>query len=224
MLSKFRVMAVTIAIAVMTLGLVAVPALADPGDDDGCHEHKEDCGGGGDGGRDETLYDVVISVDISGESTDPWLTFGKGTSIGLNDASEGRVPGEFTNLSFFAALPGNSPPFSADDGAICFPSAPFAIHQGRVQEGRGGRAQAGFWFHGWTHDTVDGVLVKVLYNLLLTGDFPADPLPPTAINQPIEMNMTAWELGATNEGKAIKDISCIGEGATNVTIMVTGPV
>ena len=216
MLSKYRVMALTIAIAVMTLGY-ANPSFADKPTNG--HNH-----GGDDDGRDETLYDVVISVDISGESTDPWLTFGKGTSIGLNDASEGRVPGEFTNLSFFAALPGDSPPFSAAEGAICFPSAPFAIHQGRVQEGRGGRAQAGFWFHGSTHTEVEGEFVQVLYNLFLTGVFPGDPLPPTAFNQPIEMTMTAWVLGATNEGKAIKDASCIGEGATDVTIMVTGPV
>lgn len=241
MLSKFRVMAVTIAIAVITLGLVAVPALADPPDPNtGCHGPHKDCNGGDDGGRGETFYDVVISPNtydlIVGESDDdhPWLTFGNGTSIGLGDSSlsppgTGRPGiGEFTDLSFFHTLPGDSPPFSNTQGKKCFPKkgddelhrdeGSFSIHQGRVQEGRGGRAQASFWFHGLTHTKVDEEIVTVLYALLLTGD--TISLPPTGGNS-VVLAMTAWQLTATEEGQAVKSASCIGEGLVDVIVTVT---
>ncbi|MCH9025693.1 MAG: hypothetical protein IIA05_01080 [Proteobacteria bacterium] len=249
MLSKFRVMAVTIAIAVITLGLAAVPALADqPDPNTGCHGPHKGCNGGD---RDETFYDVVIgpmsaSGDfIAGESDDdhPWLTFGNGTSIGLGDATLSPPGparpgiGEFTDLSFFHTLPGDSPPFppfSTTQGKKCFPKdgdeekdedeknhrdvGTFSIHQGRVQEGRGGRAQASFWFHGFTHTEVDEEIVTVLYALLLTGD--TISLPPTG-GESVVIAMTAWQLTATNKGQAVKSASCIGDGEVYVNVTVT---
>lgn len=239
---RLSTLSLTLAIAVITLGLAAVPALADPPDaDTGCHvRHNKDCNGGDDGGRDETFYDVVITGTISGESTTPWLTFGKETSIGLNDSSLPLRPGvgKFTDLVNFFMSVSDDPLalFSAADAGICFAiidegnnlskNPPFAIHQGRVQEGRGGRAQASFWFHASTHTAVDGELVTVLYALLLTGDFDeGSSLPPTGNS--VVLSITAWQLTATNEGKAVKSASCIGEGTVTVNdvdVTVTGPV
>ena len=46
---RLSTLSLTLAIAVITLGLAAAPALANPADENGCHDHK-DCGGGGGGG------------------------------------------------------------------------------------------------------------------------------------------------------------------------------
>ncbi len=169
--------------------------------------------------------------------------------------------GEFTDLSFFTSSSG---PFDEEDGdevtngQKCFPKegdleqeahegddhkghehrgeGSFSIHQGRVQEGRGGRVEASFWFHGFTHTEVEvegggDELVKVLYALQLTGEYAtSDPLLPTLppVDIDVVLAMTTWRLSVSNEGKAIKNISCIGKddfvGDVNVTIRVTGPV
>lgn len=217
MLRKFRVMAVTIAIAVMTLGY-ANPSFADKPTNG--HNH-----GGDDGGRVETFYDVVIGMAANGEtifggSTRPWSTFGKGKSIGLGDGSLGHTGvGEFTDLSFFTRVDGDFD----EKGATCF-QVPTVIHQGSVAQGRGGRAESRFFFEGFTHTEVAGEFVEINYQLQLIGDFvPDDPWPPTD-NMTTTLTMTTWELSASNEGQAIKDISCIGKGTVDVNIMVTGLV
>ncbi len=219
----------TLAIAVITLGLAAVPALADPPSSiTGCHGEHKPCDGVVDGGRDETFYNVGISGLISGGSTTPWRTFGKETSIGLNDSSIDGRPGVgvFTALSFLGT------PFTDEERNICFPLddddklIELTIHQGNVREGRGGRAQAGFFFDGSTHSTVEGSLVTVLYHLLLTGDFePLESSLPPITDNPVVLSMLTWELTATNEGKAVKSASCIGEGTVDgIAVTVDGPV
>ena len=219
-ISRLSTLLPSLAIAVITLGLAAVPALADPGDDDGCHEHKEECGGGG----DVAEYSVTISGAMTGASDHNWRgNFGGKKNIGLNDAAEGRIPGEFTDLSIFTSSGGPFDEVDGNNGQECF-LVPAVIHQGNVSKGRGGRAQAGFFFDGLTFEQVNNMDVPVLYGLVLTGVFSTNtPWPPTAGN-PAVLTMTAWELSATNEGKAIKSISCIGKGATGVTITVTGPL
>lgn len=80
--------------------------------------------------------------------------------------------------------------------------------QANFSQGRGGRAQAGFFFHGFTSKGGE-----VLATLLLIGDFDDSEVwfPPTHSSSST-LTMTGWEMGVTNEGKAIKSISCIGEG------------
>ncbi len=249
---RLSTLSLTLAIAVMTLGY-ANPSFADKPltgpcsptqTEPHCHDDDEDK-------RDKTFYDVEFGnigiMTIVGKSDDdhPWSTFGKGTSIGLGDSSlsppgDGRPGiGEFTDLSFF------TPGFGEflNDGATCFPAdgddeylthtgthrdkGSFSIHQGNVREGRGGRAQAGFFFHGFTHTLLEGEseLREVLYHLLLTGDFASASLPPTEDNEnEVVLVLTAWQLTATNEGQAVKSASCIGEGTVNVDVTVTGPV
>ncbi len=217
-ISRLSTLSLTIAIAVMTLGY-ANPAFADKPKND-MHDHGDDDGG------DVAEYVVTISGDMTGASDFKWREdFGGKKTIGLNDAAGGRIPGEFTDLSFFGALPAAppTPPFTAGDGANCFSSASFTIHQGSVSKGRGGRAQAGFFFHGLTNDGS----VMVLYGLQLIGEFAlgAEVEWPPSDGGDTVLNIATWELSATNEGKDIKSISCIGEGATNnVTITVTGPL
>ena len=208
-ISRLSTLLPSLAIAVITLGLAAVPALADPGDDDGCHEHKEDCGGGGGGGGDVAEYSVTISGAMTGASDHNWRgNFGGKKNIGLNDASPSRMVGEFTNLEFFTNTNG---PFGGL-GAMCFPKAsfPLTIHQAIIKRGKGGRAQAGFWFDGKTDDGT----TAVLYALALFGQFNADDtdipwLPPDETTHKILM--MDWKMIVENERKEIRSMSCIGE-------------
>lgn len=229
MLSKYRVMAVTIAIAVMTLGY-ANPSFADK-PIGGEHNH-----GGDDDGRDKTFYDVVIGESgygetIFGESTRPWSTFGKGKSIGLGDGSLGHTGvGKFTDLSFFTSLKGLFGDIEdvgdIPNGAKCFPLddknilVKTLIHQGSVTQGRGGRAESRFFFDGFTFENN----VPVLYQLQLFGLFDETEAWPPGTAGHTHVIMKDWVLSVANEGQAIKSISCIGEGETFVTITVTGPL
>jgi len=52
----------------------------------------------------------------------------------------------------------------------------------------------------------------------LTGD--SISLPPIG-KESVVLAMTGWKLTATNESKAIKEISCIGKGGVNVNVTVT---
>ena len=152
-ISRLSTLLLGLAIAVITLGLVAVPALADPAED-GCHVLHKACGdGGGIGGnRDETFYDVDIGIlneTILGVSTRPWSTFGKGKSIGLGDGSLGHTGvGRFTDLTIFTSSDGPFGELDTDNitnGQKCFPSLPAVIHQGAVARGKHGQAEAGFF-------------------------------------------------------------------------------
>ena len=59
----------------------------------------------------------------------------------------------------------------------------------------------------------------------MIGDFDdSEVWPPPTHGSSSTLTMTGWEMGVTNEGKTIKDISCIGEGQFDenkgVTIVV----
>ncbi len=92
--------------------------------------------------------------------------------------------------------------------------ARFTLHQATISQGKGGRAQAAFWFDGLTKDGN----TSVLYVLKLFGaDGSGAALPGEA-----ELFMTTWELKVENESKTIKDMSCLGDGTDPVvTITVT---
>ncbi len=90
---------------------------------------------------------------------------------------------------------------------------PFTLHQATISQGKGGRAQAAFWFDGLTKDGN----TSVLYALALFGaDGSGADLPGEAT-----LDMKTWELKVENEVKTIKDNSCRGAGDTDVTINVT---
>ena len=45
-----------------------------------------------------------------------------------------------------------------------------------------------------------------------------DPWPPPSMNDTTSMEMIDWEIRVENEGKKVKSISCIGEGAFEVDV------
>ena len=211
MLSKFRVMAVTIAIAVMTLGYANPSSAAKKGidcTDPTSHPSCKD----DDGAVDGATFSVVIDGGLMGGSGDNhWLqSFGGKNTIGLNHASaEVSDVGTLTGLSDLTGL-----------NAICFPSdfvpphdASFQLHQASIKRKKG-KAQAGIFLHGLTFEGN----VRVLYGFLLIGDFVSGDWPPTTTTV---LNMTAWELSVEMEGQAITSISCKGEGDTPTPVTIT---
>jgi len=56
---RLSTLSLTLAIAVITLGLAAAPAFSNPADADGCHTHK-DCGGGGDSGKLPEMHTLLF--------------------------------------------------------------------------------------------------------------------------------------------------------------------
>ena len=200
---RLSTLSLSLAIAVMTLGYVNVASAGKPT----CPGDHPSCKEAGDDG-----YSVTIEGQVEGHSTDNWLLgVGGKKSIGFNDASLGHDVGDFTDLSFFTISNG---PFGSD-GATCF-KFPAELHQATIKQGKGGRAQAAFWFDGKTNDGN----TSVLYALALYGLFdPATAWPPEGT--PHVMIMTDWKIIVENEGKAIKSISCIGEGDDDITVQIT---
>lgn len=178
-----------------------------PGDHPSC---KDAAGGAG--------YSVtIVGADVEGASVNHWLGGPKG--VGLNDAGVNGDVGELTHLNFF---------ISSGQGAICFPlgnwfpheeGEGYQLHQAQIKEGRGGRAEATFWFHGRTYENN----IRVLYALALYGDFNEEDLefPPVNDGETIVMVMHDWKMIVENERKAIKSISCIGKGTNDVTVTIT---
>lgn len=208
MLSKFRVMAVAIAIAVMTLGY-ANPSFADK-PNNGEHDH-----GGGDGAGG-AMFDVIIlggGLDGGSGLDDPWLQgFGGKNSIGLNDATAGLDVGMLMGLDVLTGEDESCfPPDTGDDHAS---ASDFPLHQAIVKRGKQGSVEASFWFHGATDDGS----VEVLYVLKLFGDIDGNvEFPGTA-----DLSMDEWELKVENEGRKIKKMSCESQGTDiDVTITVT---
>ena len=207
---RLSTLSLTIAIAVMTLGY-ANPSFADP-PDGGEHDH----GGGGGGGGDATFDVIILGIgnELDGRSglDNPWLeSFGGKNAIGLNDATAGLDVGMLMGL---AAFTGEDPDcFPEDTGTDHTSTSLFPLHQAIVKQGRKGRAEASFWFHGATTEGDE-----VLYVLNLFGHFADEnaEFPGTA-----ELLMDDWELKVENEGKAIKSISCIGELGVVDEVLVT---
>jgi len=156
--------------------------------------------------------------------------------IGLNIGGGGpadveRNVGQLTNLDFFRGL-------GDFDGSDCFDndfnenSNPDPVlgylDQGHVIKGKHGRAEAHFWFSGYTEDgPQSGNAEKILYKLLLIGEndrstpeneaFDPDVWPPTANTT---MTMDTWTLSIENERAAIRDMSCVGNGDLSEDVLI----
>ena len=85
------------------------------------------------------------------------------------------------------------------------------LHSGGLGKSRKSSANGKFWFQGFTNDGSD---TPVLYLLQLYGVFDNVKKWPPAENTDSILTMTAWKIGVENEGQAIKNISCLGEGDT----------
>ena len=120
----------------------------------------------------------------------------------LKNSGSGTV-----DLSYFQHTNG---PFSTN-GANCFPSGDVPLHSGAISKSKHSSARGMFWFVGSTND-VPGT--PVLYLLQLYGVFDNVKKWPPAKNTDSVLTMTAWKIGVENEGQAIKNISCLGEGDT----------
>ena len=199
---RLSTLSLTLAIAVMTLGYVNVASAGKPT----CPGDHPSCKEAGDDG-----YSVTIKWQVEGHSTDNWLLGSGGKkSIGLNDATAGpgHDVGDLTDLSFFTDSSG---PFLSD-GDFCF-SDPAELHQATIKQGKGGRAQAAFWFDGKTNDGN----TSVLYALALFGaDGSGADLPGEAT-----LDMKTWELKVENESKTIKYMSCQSASEEDVLVPVT---
>ena len=208
-ISRLSILSLILAIAVISLGY-ANPSFADKPGTGECveteHEHCHDDDG------QEVTYSVMISGDVSGNG-DNWIGgVGGKNGIGLNDAGEGGGVGELTALTFLTSSTG---PF-VTDGLKCFGSSSRLIHQAIIKRGRGGRAEASFWFDGKTNDGSD---TDVLYALALFGKFHEFNVWPP-VGEPHLIIMTDWKIIVENEGKEIKSISCIGESPDDIFISV----
>jgi len=191
---------IMLALIVSGIALAEPPDPKCPGDHPSCKE------AGADG------YSVTIEGDVDGKSEDNWLLgVGGKNSIGFNAATAGHDVGDFTSLHFFT---GSDSPFGSV-GATCF-SVPAELTQATIKQGKGGRAQAAFWFDGKTDDGI----TSVLYALALFGLFDTETAWPPE-GTPHVMMMTDWKIIVENEGKAIKSISCIGEGDDDITVQIT---
>lgn len=214
-------LSLTTAIVVMTLGY-ATPAFAA----------KPDCDSDSDSSHPscKTDGDAAFTVDIGqlelgellqgGSGDDLWVQgFGGKNAIGLNDAS-GLDVGTLTGVGSLGldilsplCFPADFMP-PPDPGEESVHTSFSDLHQALIKPGKQGRAEASFWFHGFTND---GYMVRVLYVLKLFGKFESNKEWPGA--QTLEM--TSWELKVENEGKTIKDKSCSGKGDGKVDITIT---
>ncbi|MEE8464587.1 MAG: hypothetical protein V3S53_07365 [Gammaproteobacteria bacterium] len=202
-------LSLTVAIAVMTLGY-ANPSFADK-PSGGEHDH-------GGGGVDGATFDVfILGGGLDGRSgiDNPWLeNFGGKNSIGLNDAAPaGLDVGMLMGLADFTGEDEDSGCFPADTGTDHASTSLFPLHQAIVKQGRNGRAEASFWFHGATTEGDE-----VLYVLKLFGHFDGENVefPGDAV-----LLMDEWELKVENEGRKIKNMSCESQGmGKDVTISV----
>ena len=216
---RLSTLSLTMAIVVMTLGYATPSFAAKPGACDQDPPHPS-CKTGDDTDGAAFNVDIGASGDAlqGGSGGNPWLQgVGGKNSIGLNDASPAGL--DVGTLTGVAAL--------TDEDTTCFPTdflsphtASFQLHQAFIKSGKKGRAEASFWFHGKTF--LDDV--RVLYLLKLFGEFESGKEWPGAQT----LTMTDWELKVENEGKAIKMISCQGEGKvggivspSSITIIVT---
>ena len=134
-----------------------------------------------------------------------------------------------TDLDFFTS---NSGPFDTlvdniTDGTRCFVHDTLGgyLGQGHVTKGRRGRAEAHFWFLGYTKDgpgpDLAGAADRILYLLLLIGE-PAigsivgDWLPTG--NTTTKMTWDTWTLSVEGGGADIRDNSCVGSDDENFLV------
>ena len=210
-------------------GSFAPPANADcshRGNPD--HRHCDDDFGNVDDPADE--YIANWTGGVSGTSFPgahpilgprDWI-LGNKKLIGLNiggllPADIDRNVGQLTDLDFFRAL-------GDFEGANCFDDTAVVpvdgyLAQGHVIKGKRGRAEAHFWFSGYTEfGPQSGDAERILYKLLLIGEndrstpeneaFDPDVWPPTGTTT---MTMDTWTLSIEGEGD-VRDISCVGSG------------
>ena len=157
-----------------------------------------------DEGGDDAIYDVDITGLVTFSSQNHWIT-----GSGRNKIVPGAThTGTFTDMTPLAAFFGDdSDTDQVSDGVECF-LAPFQdlVFAAHITQGKGGRIEVGLWFGGKTWEGDD-----ILYVLFLFGPRGQEQWPPDP-DQTTVINIIDWDLSVSNEGQAIKDISCIGEG------------
>ena len=154
-------------------------------------------------------YNVAISGDLAGSGTD-WVVDSGKDWVRYQHFWDGPQ-GVLTNLAFFQD--------AFTNGASCFPiSTP--LFAATLQTGRAGGASAALWFDGHTNDSS----TEILYILRLDGVVDDPQNWPPEVGTTNNMMLTDWSMGVENEGKKIKNISCLGEGDTDFVtyIYVTG--
>ena len=219
-ISRVTTISLALAVAVFALGYVNPSLAGKPGancdpDKGDVHPSCKDDSDSGDG--DDATYRVVIVGDVGGGSTTtPWSSGGGKKTISGRQHNAGVL----TDLNpFFQTVADEEGlPFDADKATACFGAGPHTIEAGVIKPAKKGTVQASFWFEA---NTWDNSATTLFYLLHYTGEFmTGSPWLPESGNPGI-LNMTHWELSATNEGEDIKAISCIGEGATtSLTITV----
>ena len=233
-ISRVTTFSLALAVAVFALGY-ANPAFApkpvcEPPQTPPHPSCKDDDSGKG---EDGDVFKMVISGDIGGGSNVdfPWSRSGGKTSIGgpPHGPDHEDRSGELTDLGPFFTTLSDGMPFSAAEATACFGvgthdiAFTFDIRGGGLGTGKKDVAQAQFWFDAKTFKGLpadEDILITLTYQLRYLGTF-MEPNWLPAATQTSVLNMTEWRLTATNEGEAIKAISCIGEGIADVRIDVT---
>lgn len=165
----------------------------------------------------DAMYSVAISEAVTGASGSDWLgSFGGKNKIGANEFGVATgIVGVLSDLGFFR----DDADFLGElNGANCFADGSF-LSQGLIGKGRGGRAEASFWFDGLTADGG----TSVLYVLSVFGQFDdgaaKDVWPPANVTT---LGMTDWDIDVENEPADIRNRSCVGAGdEVEMSIVVT---
>jgi hypothetical protein len=183
--------------------LVAFLGFALPSDSFACHKNNkphgpngEPCDGGapGNGGTEVQLYDVNFSGVVSGSGSD-WESTNNGKVSW--QSSWGTGVGGVLDLSYFEG--------EFTNGTNCFGDSGLVFSASLAQQ-RDRSASGVIWFEGYTDDRS----TLVLYRLRIDGLLEApDNWIPSAKNT---MTMTTWSMHLENQGRQVKNISCLGEG------------
>ena len=169
---------------------------------------------------------TTIPGAVTVDSFDDWAEE-NGEAIGLGSLFDDTVIGVL-DLSFFMDYDG---PFFKDRGESCFGSrSGFLDPQAGIRKHKGGSVLGAFWFWGCTDEgTVGGdpstgeCKREVKYELDLLGQFDDPDNWPPVNPATTTLTMKSWELFAMNEGKFVKNRSCLGgdDFASDVKILVT---
>jgi len=186
-----------------SLVLVFALGLAIPNESLACHKNNKphgpngepcDDGAPGNGGTEIQYYDVQFSGVVAGRGSD-WESSNNDKVSWQR--SWGTGDGGVLNLSYF------EDEFTL--GAECFGlSGP--VFAASLAQQRGGGASGAIWFEGYAEDAA----TPILYRLRIDGlfDDPDNWLPSVSNT----MTMTAWSMHLENQGRQVKNISCLGEG------------
>jgi hypothetical protein len=180
------------------------------------------------GGTSDGTHPVVVPF---------WLA-GNKKSIGLNigggPISDERNVGQLDNLDFFRTA-------AVSSGNVCFDKTETMgagpvdgyLGQANLVKGRRGRAEAHFWFLGYTKNgPMAGAAEKILYLLLLIGEKPTVTIPfdddwPPKGDTSTTMTLDTWELTTQGVGGDIRNNSCVqsgnfGGGTVEIEVCLVG--